>query len=117
MLVRRARTPIAVVIALLLVLSVAGVAQAARTIRGSGTSWSPASVTVAKGAVVKWRGVSNSHTVTAYGGNWTINKSLEPGTVVKKKFRSTGTFKFRCRFHSSLTGGVCSGMCGRIRVA
>ena len=57
-----------------------------------------------------------SHTVTAYGGNWSYNKTLQPGERVIKRFRRRGTFKFRCTFHSSLNNGVCTGMCGKVRV-
>jgi plastocyanin len=57
-----------------------------------------------------------SHTVTAYGGNWDYNKTLSSGETVTKRFRRTGLFKFRCRFHSTLENGVCKNMCGKVRV-
>jgi plastocyanin len=57
-----------------------------------------------------------THTVTAYGGNWFYDKTLSGGENAIKRFRRRGRFKFRCRFHSDLKQGECSGMCGRIRV-
>ena len=41
---------------------------------------------------------------------------LQTGQTTSRKFTTKGVYKFRCRFHSSVSGGVCSGMCGRIRV-
>ena len=57
-----------------------------------------------------------SHTVTAYGGNWSFNKTLSSGEATAKRFRRAGLFKFRCRFHSEMENGVCEGMCGKVRV-
>jgi plastocyanin len=85
-------------------------------LRGIGTRWSPSTATVERGAVVKWRGVSAFHDVVAYGGNWTFNKALPVGATVKKTFHQTGTFRFRCTYHSTLIGNTCTGMCGSVRV-
>ncbi len=85
-------------------------------IRGIAQRWSPATATVPRGTVVKWRGVSKFHDVLAYGGNWTYNKTLPVGVTVKKRFRAAGTFRFRCTFHSTLIGTSCTGMCGSVRV-
>jgi plastocyanin len=85
-------------------------------IRGIAQRWSPATATVSRGTVVKWRGVSKFHDVLAYGGNWNYNKSLPVGATVKKRFRGAGTFRFRCTFHSTLIGTSCTGMCGSVRV-
>jgi plastocyanin len=57
-----------------------------------------------------------SHTVTAYGGNWQFDVTLSSGENVFRRFRRIGVFKFRCRFHSDLDQGVCTGMCGKVRV-
>jgi plastocyanin len=56
------------------------------------------------------------HTVTAYGGNWSYDKNLSGGESVLRRFRRVGVFKFRCRFHGDLEQGVCTGMCGKVRV-
>ena len=85
-------------------------------VRGVGTHWSPSAVIVERGGVVKWRGVSKFHDVVAYGGNWSLHEALPVGATVKKRFRRTGTFKFRCTYHSALIGTTCTGMCGSVRV-
>jgi len=90
--------------------------RATKTVRAIVTHWSPTTVRIAKGDVIKWRGVSGTHTITAYGTNWTFNKDLSTGDVEHRTFRSAGTFKFRCVFHSTLTNGHCSGMCGKVVV-
>jgi plastocyanin len=100
-----------------LAVSLAAPAQAAPVvIRGIGQRWSPTSVTISRGAVVKWRGVSKFHDVVAYGGNWSFHRTLPAGTSVKRRFRARGTFRFRCTFHSTLIGTSCNGMCGKIVV-
>jgi plastocyanin len=103
--------------ATLLVVTLVSTAQARPVlIRGIAQRWSPASVSVSRGTVVKWRGVSKYHDVLAYGGNWTYSKALPVGVVVKKRFRAAGTFRFRCTYHSTLIGTSCTGMCGSVRV-
>jgi plastocyanin len=101
-----------------LALSVSGVALAGvdATIRGSGESWNPTRVTIDTGDTVRWRSVSGTHTVTAYGGGWSKNTRINSGESTRKTFNSTGTFKFRCTLHSDLSSGNCSGMCGRVVV-
>ena len=91
-------------------------ARASKTVRGSGVSWSPATARISTGDVIKWKGVSGTHTVTAVGSNWSFNKPLSSGDVEKRTFRRAGTFKFRCTIHSSLANGQCSGMCGKVVV-
>ena len=91
-------------------------ARATKTVRAIVTHWTPTTVRISTGDVIKWRGVSGTHTVTAYGTNWTFNKDLSTGDVEDRTFRRAGTFKFRCMFHSTLTNGHCSGMCGKVVV-
>ena len=98
-------------------------AQASTTISGKcagttfGAAWFPASITVSKGAKVIWKAVSCSpHTVTSRGTNWSKNVTLQAGQTTSKIFGTKGVFKFRCKFHSSVTNGVCSGMCGKVTV-
>lgn len=109
---------IGVVVVLVAGLTIAAATPAlAVTIRGSGTRWMPARVNIARGDLVRWRAVSGSHTVKAYGGNWRFfSGRLNPGQSASRRFRQRGTFRFRCTFHSTLSGGTCSGMCGRVRV-
>lgn len=87
--------------------------RATKTVRASGVSWSPATVRISRSDVIRWRAVSGTHTVTAYGGNWSFNKNLSTGDVEDRRFRRAGTFRFRCTIHSSLANGQCSGMCGK----
>jgi plastocyanin len=93
-------------------------AEAATPIRGTCTfTWSPAATSVAKGARVTWKAVScGPHTVTAYSANWSKNTTLQNGATTSRVFSTKGTFKFRCRFHSTLSHGACSGMCGTVKV-
>ncbi|HJR44462.1 MAG TPA: hypothetical protein VJ927_02555 [Actinomycetota bacterium] len=93
-------------------------------IRASGSCtedphWEPSRRTIVRGDRIVWRNpTSCDHTVTAYGGGWSKSTGLPPGGSTAKRFRRTGTFKFRCltRGHSVLENGVCNGMCGRVRV-
>jgi plastocyanin len=101
-----------------LVLGSVGTAQAvvAATIRGSGTSWNPNRVTINAGQTVRWKATSGNHTIRSYGSNWSYSRSLDAGTSRTRTFNSTGTFKFFCSIHGSVSGGTCSGMCGKVRV-
>jgi plastocyanin len=91
-------------------------AQATTTITARCNFFSPASVTVTHGSTVTWRAGCRSHTVTSYSSNWSKDTTLQTGQSTSRKFRAKGTYKFRCRFHSSVSGGVCSGMCGSVKV-
>ncbi len=103
--------------ALIVVVAMGGTARARPVIvRGIGTRWSPSAVTVARGSVVRWRGVSKFHDVVSYGSNWSFQKALPAGSQVKRRFRISGTFFFRCTYHSTLIGTMCSGMCGSVQV-
>lgn len=102
--------------AAVLVVALAAPAQAAPVIKGSGFSWSPTTLRVDRGTVVRWKGVSGTHHVRAYGGNWSFDRALPAGTKVKRRFNAAGTFRYYCTIHGSVTGGQCSGMCGRVVV-
>jgi plastocyanin len=114
----RTRFAVAVFAAAALALGPSGTAQAvvAVTIRGSGTSWNPARATINAGETVRWKAVGSTHTVTAYGGNWSKNTRISAGETTRRTFNSTGTYRFRCTIHSTLSSGNCSGMCGRVVV-
>lgn len=90
--------------------------RATKTVRAIVTHWSPTTVRISRGDTIKWKAVSGSHTVSAYRSNWTFNKDLSTGDVEDRTFRRTGTFRFRCRIHSTLANGQCSGMCGKVVV-
>jgi plastocyanin len=86
--------------------------------------WEPTVRRIAKRDRIVWKNpTGTSHTVTAYGGRWSKNTLLSPGEKTAKRFRRPGVYKFRCTInagtpaaHSTLQGGQCSGMCGRVRV-
>jgi plastocyanin len=85
----------------------------------SGNVYSPAKLKVAVGTKVVWKNDSTtgvSHTVTAYGGNWSKSVVLAPGQTTSFTFNKKGTYKYHCKFHSTLSKGVCSFMCGVIVV-
>jgi plastocyanin len=84
-----------------------------------GWRWRPATRHAAKGDRVVWRNPTDrTHTVTAYSNNWSKNTQVGSGERTSKKFRRTGTYKYRCMVlgHSSLKNGRCTGMCGKIVV-
>ena len=117
----RIRTAIALV-TLSLVLMASAIAaegagsRATKVVRGVGTSWSPRIVRIDRGSTIRWKAVSNSHTVTAYGGHWAFNRSLPNGSFVQHRFTTKGVFRFRCTIHSQLVNGKCQGMCGKVIV-
>jgi len=87
------------------------------TFSSTGTpTFRPKRTDVAVGTRVVWKSAQGTHTVTAYGGNWTKNVTLSQGETTARTFRSRGTFKFYCHIHGSVVNGVCSGMCGKIVV-
>ena len=112
------RALLAAILALSMLFAVVGSAWATvdAVIRSSGTTWDPTRTVVHAGDTVKWKATSLTHTVSAYGGGWSKNVTLSTGETTRKTFNSTGTYKFRCMFHSTLTSGVCSGMCGKVVV-
>lgn len=82
-------------------------------------SWDPMVRKISKGDRIVWKNPTNcNHTVNAYGGGWSKATGLPPGERTAKRFKKTGTFRFRCltQGHSVLDNGVCTGMCGRVRV-
>jgi plastocyanin len=80
-------------------------------------AWSPDSLSVAKGSKVVWKNPSDDkHTLQAYKGNWSKNATLGSGERTAFTFRHAGTYKYRCTLHSSLEAGICTGMCGKVRV-
>jgi plastocyanin len=91
-------------------------AQASVVVRAKCNFFDPGKVSVQHGTRVVWRGACGTHTVTAYGGNWSKDVVISKGETTGKTFKKAGLFKYRCRFHSTLSSGVCSGMCGRVRV-
>jgi plastocyanin len=97
--------------------SVGGALAATARIRAKGERWRPAHTYIGRGDRVTWRNpTSRTHDVRGYGG-WSFSKVLPPGASVSRRFRSHGTYKFRCVRHSAIVGGQCRGMCGLIHVS
>lgn len=78
--------------------------------------WMPMHVSVAKGARVTWKAVTGTHTVTAISNNWSKNTRISGGGSTSFTFNKAGTYRFRCKLHSTLSSGKCSGMCGKVVV-
>ena len=82
-------------------------------------SWDPSFRHIMKGDRIVWKNTTEaSHRVVAYRGPWSKETTIAPGETTSKRFRRTGSFKYRCTLpgHSTLTDGTCSGMCGTIHV-
>jgi plastocyanin len=110
------RAVLALVAVAALVLLPATTAQAAERVRASGTSFRPARLSVNVGTRVIWKAVGATHTITAYRGDWSKDVTLQAGDTTSFRFRSSGRYLYRCRIHSTLSNGVCSGMCGKVIV-
>lgn len=79
--------------------------------------WKPSSRTISKGDKVVWKNPTSArHTVTSYGGGWKKDTKLATNGSTSFKFRKSGTYLFRCKLHSTLSNGQCSGMCGSVKV-
>jgi plastocyanin len=92
-------------------------ASAATLVRGSSMRWRPATVTISRGGTIRWKAVDTRHTVTSYGTNWSFSRSLSTGSSTTHTFNRRGTYKYYCTIHGSVSGGVCSGMCGKVVVS
>ncbi len=82
-------------------------------------TWNESYNHVTPGTRVVWKNparLNSTHDVTAYGRNWDKQVTLRAGDSTAKRFRNTGTYKYRCRIHSQLNDGQCDGMCGVIHV-
>jgi plastocyanin len=107
-----------VLAAFVLVFALAAPSQAGTVrMRGRNQRWHPHSVSISQGTRVVWRAVDTTHTVTAYRGNWSKNTTIAAGESTHFTFNSAGRYKFRCTIHSTLSNGVCSGMCGKVVVS
>lgn len=84
-----------------------------------GRTWNPDFKHVEPGTRVVWKNPTRRvHTVTAYGGGWSKDVTLaKNGGKTAKTFKKEGTFRYRCKKHSSVVAGDCSGMCGVVHVA
>ncbi len=105
-----------------LILGTSGAADAATVgvrgiFNGSRFVWSPKVRDITRGTTVRWRAVDGSHNVKSRGANWSYFRNLPFGTAVSRTFNIRGTFRYYCTIHGSVSNGVCTGMCGSIRVS
>jgi plastocyanin len=86
----------------------------------SGFQFSPAQTSIVKGATVKWvESSGTAHRIAFYKKPAAVSGfRLSPNGSAKRTFKKVGIYKYRCTIapHSTLTDGVCTGMCGVIRV-
>jgi plastocyanin len=79
--------------------------------------WNKDFVTVSKGDRVVWKNPTGvNHTVTFYRGA-SKDTTIGEGERTSKKFRKRGPYYYRCKLHSQLDDGECSGMCGHVHVS
>jgi plastocyanin len=105
---------LAVVMVALLAVSALAITKTTRATGGN--RWKPKHIYITKNDRVRWRNpTSRTHDVTSMGG-WSYSTVLSPGEAARRRFRRTGTFRFRCARHSGIVDGQCRGMCGVIHV-
>lgn len=72
----------------------------------SDNAFAPASVTVARGATVRW--VNNGatpHNTTSSGTGW-ASSNLNPGQSFERTMATAGTFAYTCTLHPGMNGTV-----------
>jgi plastocyanin len=77
-----------------------------QTITIAAMTYSPASITVARGSAITW--VNNdtvTHTVTADAGAFSSG-NLAPGQKFTETFVAKGTFTYHCKLHPNMHGVV-----------
>ncbi|HEY7874144.1 MAG TPA: plastocyanin/azurin family copper-binding protein [Actinomycetota bacterium] len=116
------RLSLALTLALTGVVMVPGTSIGETTkVKAAGSSgsykWKPKARTIAAGDKVLWKNpTSTDHTITAYSSNWNEDVRLDPNQRLRLKFARAGTYLYRCKLHSTLNDGECSGMCGKVNV-
>ena len=76
------------------------------TVAISGSRFSPAQITVARGDSIVWKNTDVvSHTATSAAGGFD-SKMIAPGKSWTYVARKAGGFDYRCTFHPSMTGAV-----------
>ncbi len=85
----------------------------------NGFKWKPNSVSISRGTKVTWKAVTGTHTVTDIGSKWSKNTQISAGQQTSFTFNQAGTYRFRCKFHSSYNSATkkCTGMCGKVVVS
>lgn len=107
-------------LSILLVLGPVGPARAdtarVRGIFDGSYVWRPKTRSIVEGDTIRWKSVEGNHNVQSRGANWSYFRPLPQGTSVTRTFDQSGTFRYYCTIHGSVSNGNCSGMCGRIVV-
>ena len=91
-----------------------GGAPSGTVVTAAGTTFSPATVTIAQGATVTWQFSGSRHNVTfgsqqPSGGNI---PDTDPGNSASRVFANSGTYDYQCTRHSGMTGRVLVGGSG-----
>lgn len=72
-----------------------------------GFAFSPSSVTISKGATLKWTNLDTAtHSVTSTGAQTFESGNLTKDGTFSVTFPDVGNFTYKCRFHSSMTASV-----------
>jgi plastocyanin len=106
-------------IAAIAVLAMPGVSTGATsTVKATGQEkWDPSFKHIEPGGKIVWKNpTGKTHDVHSYRSDWNKSVILSPGERTSKTFKKEGVFRYRCKIHSSVSGGQCSGMCGTIHV-
>ncbi len=115
------RTVVATAAVALLGLPASAVASHTVVRATSNDTWAESYNHIRPGSRVVWKNpaaLGDTHDLTAYGSNWNKSVTLQAGDQTAKTFRRTGTYRYRCRLHSTKRPGEqCRGMCGVIHVA
>ena len=83
-------------------------APSSNVVTTTGTSFSPATITVAQGASVTWQIAGNTHNV-AFGTNKPAGGdalNTAPGGTFTRTFATAGTYPYECTLHTGMTGTV-----------
>lgn len=81
-------------------------APAGTSVRMAGSRFDPPTLTVAAGTTVRWFNDDNvAHTVTASDDSWDSG-DLPPGGGFERRFDSSGTYAYLCRYHPGMTGTI-----------
>jgi plastocyanin len=105
------RPPLVAIVVLALILSAAGLARGAnQSVTASGTSFSPANVTVTQGEKVTWTNGGGTHNVKfdAIAVDLPADPSSNWGGTVEHTFtEAPATYSYHCEFHGlSMSGTV-----------
>lgn len=103
----RTTAVLGVVLAGLLVSAPAADAVTVKTVKMTASnSFLPATATVTKGTVVRWKNTGFvGHTTTSRTGLWNSGP-VAPGATYSRAFKKAGTFRYSCTFHTGMTGKI-----------